>query len=167
MLTTNGGPVAVATAPGEDGRIRATLTTLSTWVREPEPALLSAALALLGWRDDELDPALPPAVGFAGASHLILAARDLDRLARLDYPFEALQALMLEHDLTTIQLVWRESPDRGSGRATRSRSVASSRTPRPGLPPRRSVRTCVHAARSRRRPRSRSSRASRWAGRAG
>ena len=83
---------------------------LSTWVREPEPALLSAALALLGWRDDELDPALPPAVGFAGASHLILAARDLERLAHLDYPFEALQALMLEHDLTTIQLVWRESP---------------------------------------------------------
>ena len=34
------------------------------------------------------------------------------RLERLDYPFEALQALMLEHDLTTIQLVWRESPDR-------------------------------------------------------
>jgi PhzF family phenazine biosynthesis protein len=30
----------------------------------------------------------------------------------LDYPFEALKTLMLEHDLTTIQLVWREAPDR-------------------------------------------------------
>jgi PhzF family phenazine biosynthesis protein len=112
VMTTNGGPVAVATAVGEDGRVRATLTTLSTWVREPEPGLLTAAMQLLGWRDDELDPTLPPAVGFAGAKHLILAARDLDRLERLEYPFEALQALMLEHGLTTIQLVWRESPDR-------------------------------------------------------
>ncbi len=111
VMTTNGGPIAVATAPGGDGRVHATLTTVSTWVREPEPGLLAAALALLGWRDDELDPALPPAVGFAGAKHLILAARELDRLARLAYPFEALQALMLEHDLTTIQLVWRESSD--------------------------------------------------------
>jgi PhzF family phenazine biosynthesis protein len=112
VLTTNGGPVAIATALDQDGRIRATLTTVSTWVREPEPALVAGTLALLGWRADELDPALPPAVGFAGAKHLILAARDLSRLERLEYPFEPLQALMLEHDLTTIQLVWRESPDR-------------------------------------------------------
>jgi PhzF family phenazine biosynthesis protein len=112
VLTTNGGPVAIATALDEDARIRATLTTVATWVREPEPALVAGTLGLLGWRADELDPALPPAVGFAGAKHLILAARDLSRLERLDYPFEPLQALMLEHDLTTIQLVWRESPDR-------------------------------------------------------
>ena len=44
--------------------------------------------------------------------HLILAARDRERLARLEYPFEALKALMLEHDLTTLQLIWREAPDR-------------------------------------------------------
>ena len=112
VLTTNGGPVAIATGLDVDGRIRATLTTVATWVRDPEPVLLAGALALLGWRADELDPELPPAVGFAGAKHLILAARDLTRLELLEYPFEPLQALMLEHDLTTIQLVWRESPDR-------------------------------------------------------
>ena len=43
VLTTNGGPVAVATALDEGGRIRATLTTVSTWVREPEPGLVAAA----------------------------------------------------------------------------------------------------------------------------
>jgi PhzF family phenazine biosynthesis protein len=112
VVTTNGGPVAIATAPDEDGRVRATLTTVATWVREPDPGLVSGVLALLGWDEDELDPDLPPAVGFAGAKHLILAARSLDRLARLTYPFEELQAVMLEHDLTTIQLVWRESYDR-------------------------------------------------------
>jgi PhzF family phenazine biosynthesis protein len=112
VVTTNGGDVAIAAATDDDGRVRATLTTVSTWVREPDPGLLAGTLTLLGWRADELDSALPPAVGFAGAKHLILAARDRDRLEHLDYPFDALQALMLEHDLTTIQLVWRESHDR-------------------------------------------------------
>jgi PhzF family phenazine biosynthesis protein len=69
-------------------------------------------LSLLGWSADDLDAALPPAIGFAGARHLIIAARRLDRLATLDYPFDALKACMLEADLTTIQLVWREAPDR-------------------------------------------------------
>jgi len=112
VLTTNGGPVAIATARDTDDHVRATLTTVSTRVRDADPSLVAGALSLLGWRQDELDPALPPAVSFAGASHLILAARDSKRLARLEYPFESLQALMLEHDLTTLQLVWRESPDR-------------------------------------------------------
>ena len=39
-------------------------------------------------------------------------ARDATRLSGLEYPFEALKALMLEADLTTLQLVWREAPDR-------------------------------------------------------
>ncbi len=112
VLDTNGGPVAIAAATDPDGMTRATLTSVATWVREPDPALLSAALDLLGWRLDDLDPRLPPAIGFAGARHLILAAREQERLATLDYPFEPLKALMLVHDLTTIQLVWRESAGR-------------------------------------------------------
>jgi PhzF family phenazine biosynthesis protein len=112
VLQTNGGPVVVGVAPDGAGLTRATLTSVTTWVRAPDPALLSGALALLGWRTDDLDPDLPPAVGFAGVRHLILAARYRERLASLEYPFEALKALMLEHDLTTLQLIWREAPDR-------------------------------------------------------
>ncbi|MEP6637888.1 MAG: PhzF family phenazine biosynthesis isomerase [Chloroflexota bacterium] len=112
VLTTNGGLVAVSTATDVQGSVRATLTSLATWVRDPEGDLLERALGLLGWSRDDLEPSLPPALGFAGATHLILAARDLARLARLEYPFEGLRTLMLEHDLTTIQLIWREAPDR-------------------------------------------------------
>ena len=112
VMETNGGPVEVGVARDADGLIRATLTSVAPWVREPDPALLSSALELLGWRSDELDPDLPPAVGFAGVQHLIVAARDRERLASLDYPFEDLKTLMLDHDLTTIQLIWREAPDR-------------------------------------------------------
>ena len=112
VMTTNGGPVPVAIARTAEGSTMATLRSVAPWVREPHAALLADALELLGWRDDELDPALPPAVAFAGVRHLILVARDLARLATLDYPFERLRAVMLEAELTTLQLIWREGPDR-------------------------------------------------------
>jgi len=112
VLGTNDGPVEVVVSVDDDGTTQATLTSIEPWVRQPEPGLLAAALQLLGWRTDELDPGLPPAIAFAGVRHLILAARDLDRLARLDYPFDPLRTLMHEADLTTLQLIWREGPDR-------------------------------------------------------
>lgn len=111
VFITNDGPVTVDVEPGSNGRPRATLTSIETWVREPEPWLLAGALDLLGWDRDDLDPQLPPAVAFAGVRHLILAAARYERLEILDYPFEPLKALMLQADLTTIQLIWRESPE--------------------------------------------------------
>ena len=112
VLVTNNGPVGVSVAPGSDGLPRATLTSVEPWVRDPEPRLMARALALLGWRSDDLDPSLPPAIGYAGAKHLIVPVRELATLERLAYPFEEMKALMIEADLTTLQLVWRESADR-------------------------------------------------------
>jgi len=110
-LRTNNGVVAVDTDRGPDG-LRATLTSVPASARDAAPELLEDALAALGWRADELDPALPPGVGYAGAHHLILAAATYDRLARLDYDFHRLRATMLAADLTTVQLIWREAADR-------------------------------------------------------
>ena len=112
LLTTNDGLVTVDVARGSDGHPRATLTSVQPRVRLAEPKLLAAALEALGWTSDELDLALPPAVGYAGASHLIIAAASYDRLADLDYDFDRLRSIMLDADLTTVQLVWREATDR-------------------------------------------------------
>jgi PhzF family phenazine biosynthesis protein len=112
VLTTNDGPVTVDVARGVDGHPRATLTSVVPRVRPAESELLAAALETLGWTADELDPTLPPAVGYAGASHLIVAAAAYERLQHLDYDFDRLRSIMLEADLTTVQLVWREAPDR-------------------------------------------------------
>ena len=76
-------------------------------VEEVPEALLDAALHALRWTRDELDPELPPRIGFAGARHLILAAATRERLAALDYDFDALKQPMLAHDLTTVDLVHR------------------------------------------------------------
>jgi PhzF family phenazine biosynthesis protein len=52
---------------------------------------------------------MPPRVAFAGAWHPVVAAATRERLADLDYDFDALGALMAERDWTTTDLVWRES----------------------------------------------------------
>lgn len=111
-LATKNGLVSVDVAPGADGHPVATLKSVEPWVRDAPADLLERTLALLDWRPDELDPSLPPAVAFAGAKHLVIAVRDLATLGRFDYPFESMKQLMLEQDLTTVQLVWREGPDR-------------------------------------------------------
>jgi len=73
--------------------------------------LLDEALAALDWHSAELDPSIPPVKAYAGAWHLVLAVTEQRRLARLRYDFERLKNLMLREDLTTLQLIWRESSD--------------------------------------------------------
>jgi PhzF family phenazine biosynthesis protein len=108
VLNTQAGPVAVRTqADGDD--ITATLTSVAPHVVPPLPDdELAPALAALRWSATDLDPALPPRVAFAGARHLILPARTRERLADLDYDFDALKAYMLERDLVTVALVYRQ-----------------------------------------------------------
>ena len=109
VVHTNDGSVDLDVARDADGRFRATLTSVEPWVRELPDDLLDRLLALLDWRAAELDPTLTPALAFAGVRHPIIAVRELSSLARVDYDFDAMRALMLEHDLTTLQLIWRES----------------------------------------------------------
>jgi PhzF family phenazine biosynthesis protein len=92
-----------------DDSLTATLTSVAPRVVPLDAGKLRAILVALDWRRDELDPALPPAVAYAGAWHPIIAVSTRDRLSRLDYDFDALGALMARHDWLTVNLVWRES----------------------------------------------------------
>jgi PhzF family phenazine biosynthesis protein len=111
LLHTRAGDVAVATRV-QDGRTLATLTSVPAHAEAIDAEAVDEALGLLRWAREDLDPELPPRVGFAGARHLILAAATRERLARLDYDFEGLKAFMLARDLTTVQLVWRAGSNR-------------------------------------------------------
>ncbi len=110
LLQTTVGDVPVEVRT-RDGRREALLTSVEPRHEPVSDALLDGALAALGWSRDDLDPLLPPARAFAGAWHLVLAVRSAARLARLDYDFDRLRALMLEDGLTTLQLLWRERTD--------------------------------------------------------
>lgn len=108
VFATAAGTVPVSVAR-EGGELRATLTSVEPHVEDADPADVAEALAALGWAAADLDPALPPRIAYAGARHLVLAAATRARLADLDYDFARLEALMHGLDLTTVQLVWRES----------------------------------------------------------
>jgi len=99
-------PVSVAT---ENERVTATLTSVPPTVSPVNPGDLEEAMACLGWGFADLDPDLPPRVAFAGVYHLVLAARERDRLARLDYQVDRLRDLMQARDWTTVDLVWRQT----------------------------------------------------------
>ena len=69
---------------------------------------LEELLAALRWEASDLDAAFPPRVIYAGVYHPVLAAVSSERLARLDYDFARLGALMAARGWTTVQLVFRE-----------------------------------------------------------
>ncbi|MFI6086858.1 PhzF family phenazine biosynthesis protein [Streptomyces sp. NPDC051218] len=108
VFFTQAGTVPV-TVTDVDGTLRATLTSVEPHTEDVTAADLTEALAALDWPADDLDPALPPRIAYAGARHLILAAATRERLADLSYDFERLATLMRRLDLTTVQLVWRET----------------------------------------------------------
>ena len=109
-LDTAIGEVEV-TARQRGTQMEASLRSVDTRQEVLADETLQEALDCLGWKKDELDPGLPPIKAYAGAWHLILATADAETLAKLDYDFDALRAMMQREGLTTLQLVWREQDD--------------------------------------------------------
>jgi PhzF family phenazine biosynthesis protein len=110
QLSSLAGSIAVAVET-QNGLCRAALTSVEPRVKAASPTLVREALACLGWASTELDPVIPVMLAYAGVWHLVVAAATAQRLAALDYHFEALKKLMLEEDITTLQLIWREKAD--------------------------------------------------------
>jgi PhzF family phenazine biosynthesis protein len=108
VFSTPAGVVPV-TVTERDGVPYATLTSVEPRTSDVSEDDLVEALAALDWEPGDLDPALPPAIANAGNDHLVIAAATRERLATLDYDFDRLKGLMQRRELTTLQLVWRES----------------------------------------------------------
>ncbi|MER5866704.1 PhzF family phenazine biosynthesis isomerase [Kitasatospora sp. NPDC002040] len=108
LFQTGAGPVPVSVTAGPDA-LEATLTSVEPHVLPIPQADVAEALTLLGWAAADLDPSLPARIAYAGARHLVLAAATRERLADLAYDFDGLARFMTDRDLTTLQLVWRES----------------------------------------------------------
>ncbi|ACU70239.1 phenazine biosynthesis protein PhzF family [Catenulispora acidiphila DSM 44928] len=111
ILNTRAGTVPVHTTAGTAGKLTATLVSVPPKSQDLRGPVLAELLAILGWTASDLHDALPPRVAFGGAWHPILATPSRSRLTELDYDMDALRALMLREDWTTIDLLWRESPD--------------------------------------------------------
>lgn len=108
VFHTPAGLVTVNTERTEAGLV-AELTSVSPRVMPAPPGLLEAVLAALDWHRDDLDPDYPVRLANAGSEHLVLVTRTRERLADLDYDFDALAAIMRDHRLITVLLVWPQS----------------------------------------------------------
>jgi PhzF family phenazine biosynthesis protein len=108
VFHTPAGFVSINTRGTRDGLI-AELTSVSPRVCEPPDDVLPAVLSALRWSADDLNPDYPVRLANAGAEHLILVVRNRQRLADLDYDFDAMQAVMKERGLVTLQLIWPKS----------------------------------------------------------
>jgi PhzF family phenazine biosynthesis protein len=112
IFHTPAGFVSITTFQKDGGDLVAELTSVAPRVSNPEPDLVSAVLRALRWLPEDLDPAYPVMLANAGSEHLVLVTRSRERLADLDYDFDALAKLMRHHELITVQLVWPESKKR-------------------------------------------------------
>jgi PhzF family phenazine biosynthesis protein len=107
-LTTAVGEIPV-TVRSRGGHQEASLTSVEPRQAPATETLVEEILCVLGWRQENLDHSIPPMRAYAGAWHLVLAVRAAKRLDELKYDFEKLKTIMLREELTTLQLVWRES----------------------------------------------------------
>ncbi len=102
--------ISVTAQPSENGW-QATLQSPGTWSEPLKDALLTDLLALFGLSTADLDPQLPPRLGFAGNRHAILALNSRAKLAQMAYDFDQGKALMERENLITISLLYVETPD--------------------------------------------------------
>jgi PhzF family phenazine biosynthesis protein len=104
-------PAGLVTLNTQESRagVVAELTSVAPRVKDPPEGLVEACLETLHWSPEDLDPSYPPKLANAGAEHLILVVRTHERLLDLHYDFDALAAIMAEHGLVTLQLVWPKS----------------------------------------------------------
>lgn len=106
---TAAGRVDIVSAVAVGGAVTATLTSVPPRSEPFGPTDRADLLAALRWAADDLDPAVPPRLTFAGAWHPVLAAGSRQRLADLDYDWSALGELMAARGWTTVNLLWRAS----------------------------------------------------------
>ena len=107
-LMTQVGEVPVQTVAGPDGTT-ATLVSIPPRTSDIAADDVAELLAALRWAAADLDPALPPRVAYAGASHPVIAVATRARLADLAYDFDRLGALLAARDWISVMLVHRES----------------------------------------------------------
>ncbi len=90
----------------------AALQSPPTWSRPAAPELIGATLDLFAYRQEDLDPRIPPALIHGGAQHLVLGLKTRELLAAMRYDLVAGRELMRQAGLVTILLAYAENPRR-------------------------------------------------------
>jgi len=97
---------------GDGARPALTSAALQSPPTRSAPApqeVVERALALFGYRQQDLDPRIPPALAHGGAGHLVLALRSRALLAAMRYDLGAGRVFMRELGIVTVVLAWAET----------------------------------------------------------
>jgi len=89
--------------------VSAALQSPSTRSRPAPHEVVERALALFGYREEDLDPRIPPALAHGGADHLVLALKSRALLAAMRYELDAGRRFMRGLGIVTVVLAWAES----------------------------------------------------------
>ena len=89
--------------------VSAALQSPPTRSRAAPHDVVERALALFGYREEDLDPRIPPALAHGGADHLVLALKSRALLAAMRYELDAGRRFMRELGIVTVVLAWAES----------------------------------------------------------
>jgi len=98
-----------STDPASNKLTSAALQSPPTHSTPAPQEVIERALALFGYRNDDLDPRIPPALAHGGAGHLVLALRSRALLAAMRYELDAGRSFMRELGIVTVVLAWAES----------------------------------------------------------
>ena len=110
-LKLNNAEITVSGAKSGD-LFKATLQSPGTKSAPADQPLVTEILDLFGYSKNDLDPAIPPALIEAGATHVIVALNSRESLARMSYDLDRGRALMNRHKLITIAFVFSETPQK-------------------------------------------------------
>ena len=91
-----------------DGRWKAALQSPETWSMPLENP--GEILNLFDLGADDLDPAFAPTLAAAGPQFAVFMLKDRKTLAHMSYPFEEMRAVMAQRGLTTISLLYQNTP---------------------------------------------------------
>lgn len=108
-LFLNDDEISVSITKSQTGTFFVTLQSPETWSKDAPAAYVEKIIAGFNFSLDDLDPAYPVRIAFAGAKHLVLVLKDRQKLAAMSYEYELLKTLMAEEGLITINLLFIES----------------------------------------------------------
>lgn len=93
----------------ESDRLGAALQSPPTRTAEVNPDVVSEALALFGYSQDQLNKTLPPRLVHGGADHLAITLNSRQALAAMSYDIKNGRKLMMREGWVTIILAYAES----------------------------------------------------------
>ncbi len=105
----NAGEIGVTTAMDSTGLWLSSLTSPPAQVHDTDPDWLRAMLTEFSIDRHDLNPTLPCKIASAGARHLMVPLSSRERLGAMQYDMTTVKSLMLEQDLITVCLFFRET----------------------------------------------------------